>query len=91
MYDMPKKIWRPLRLNYFCASSLQGNVWRTACGYGGRHIPSKLIQDEGMAPYYVKHRIWSGNVCLLYALSFIHKKNQIITVAQQAKSVLKML
>ena len=91
MYDMPKKIWRPLRLNYFCASSLQGNVWRTACGYGGRHIPSKLIQDEGMAPYYVKHRIWSGNVCLLYALSFMHKKNQIITVAQQAKSVLKML
>ena len=91
MYDMPKKIWRPLRLNYFCASSLQGNMWRTACGYGGRHIPSKLIQDEGMAPYYVKHRIWSGNVCLLYALSFIHKKNQIITVAQQAKSVLKML
>lgn len=82
MYDMPKKIWRPLRLNYFCASSLQGNVWRTASGYGGRHIPSKLIQDEGMAPYYVKHRIWSGNVCLLYALSFMHKKNQIITAAQ---------
>ena len=77
MYDMPKKIWRPLRLNYFCASSLQGNVRRTACGYGGRHIPSKLIQDEGMAPYYVKQRIWSGNVCLLYALSFMHKKTKL--------------
>ena len=86
MYDMPKKIWRPLKLNFF-VHQVYKEMCCVSCGYGGRHIPSKWIQ----APYYVKHRIWSGNVCLLYALSFMHKKTQIITVAQPAKSVLKML
>lgn len=67
---MPKKIWRPLKLNFF-VHQVYKEMCCVSCGYGGRHIPSKWIQ----APYYVKHRIWSGNVCLLYALSFMHKKN----------------